>query len=60
MKCPECRFSEVVILDDGPNVECHRFPPVIIGVNDEPLQVWPQVQSEDWCGEFQSKEGSGL
>ena len=27
-RCSDCRFSALAVLDEGPVVECRRFPPV--------------------------------
>lgn len=63
--CPECRWSSVKVTDtdeygepiDGDPVmvlECRRYPPVVVWASDtdDPLQVWPQMDLDHWCGEW--------
>lgn len=62
-RCAECQFASPKIMEntgagDGrsiPVLECHRFPPPLVahGAGDV-LLVWPQVEADDWCGEFSS------
>ena len=49
--CAKCRF-----LWDPATVnpwECRRFPPVI---THERYFVFPDVDDDDWCGEFQPRK----
>lgn len=49
--CKNCRFF------NGGFETCCRMPPV---ARDYGLGVWPQVNIEDWCGEFQAVEEASL
>ncbi len=49
--CGTCAHSEVKVTDDGPVLECRRFPPVLIVVDDEARRLFPQVDAGEWCGE---------
>ena len=36
-----------------PVLECHRFPPSQIVLNETDVtMLWPQVREDDWCGEW--------
>lgn len=51
--CTSCEFAQVVVGEDGPRIDCHRYPPSFVNdVDGEPMRVWPQVGEGDWCGEF--------
>lgn len=62
MKCENCKWHKV-ITDRGDRVtieylECHRHAPRKLhgtgtGYDSE---VWPQVERDDFCGEFEAKE----
>lgn len=51
--CAECRFYNGLVS------ECRRWPPIgktVVAVgNTYRLREWPQVGSDDWCGEYQDK-----
>ena len=67
-RCDTCDFLDMSILDEGPVLECHRFPPisspdvpdVLPSFDDDVttaleinlLHRFPVVQSDDWCGEY--------
>lgn len=60
-ECQTCKFSHFGITDDGPVVECRRFPPVTAPLSDDPEEMelftmhrFPNVLADDWCGEYQS------
>ena len=46
MRCDQCRFYYAS--NSGPS-ECRRSPP-------RHSFHWPEVRSDNWCGEFQTKE----
>lgn len=54
--CSGCFYSELKVMEgDGePVLLCRRNPPFVVYCTDDgaPLVVWPQVTSEDWCGEY--------
>jgi hypothetical protein len=60
--CVTCRFASPVIMPldhdgaDAPNpvVECRRYPPQFVAVDGEPVIGWPQVNADDWCGEYKA------
>ena len=57
-RCADCRYAELGVNDDGPMVECRRYPPqLFVLYDDEASQAWPQMASDGWCGEFTSTEG---
>lgn len=52
--CGSCRYMDVILSyedDDQPDEEgvptsiCRRFPPI---------DGWPNVLSDDWCGEWEA------
>jgi hypothetical protein len=62
-KCENCKFYR--------NGECHRLPPQTVNVEeyrpsydkDTPsttevavVTQWPDVDEDDWCGEFKRKK----
>lgn len=51
--CSTCRFAEPAIMEgDGqPVVQCRRYPPAPVVVDDVVMQFYPQVEEGDWCGE---------
>lgn len=56
MNCTTCRYSQIDHdpgegFDDGPLLRCHRYPPTVVALGDEPVQTWPNVGANDWCGE---------
>lgn len=59
MNCSTCRFADIEILDDETiTLTCHRYPPQLVAEQDhyDITQMWPQMLSSDWCGEYVSKE----
>lgn len=58
MNCATCRFMDLAVgEDDEPRMECHRYPPVLIGfLGDEAVQTYPTVYDASWCGEWAGKE----
>lgn len=51
--CGTCRFSAPSRNTDPAALECHRRPPA--AVNRREPGVWPNVYSDTWCGEFESR-----
>lgn len=50
--CSDCRYAHVTFQDDGdPGMECRRYPPTFFVILDEPVQAFPTIDSEMWCGE---------
>lgn len=57
--CGSCRFASVE-LDGEMRLECRRYPPQVIVVEDhEPVLSWPTPQADDWCGEWRPQEERG-
>lgn len=54
--CSHCAHAEPVVFPGVPVMECRRYPPIVIVIADEANKMWPQVDGDDWCGEFQQKE----
>lgn len=56
MCCGACRFFEAdesnpaKPMQEGSGL-CRRYPPVVVGAMPE--TALPDVDSNDWCGEFQ-------
>lgn len=49
--CSTCRHSHPVISDQGaPLLECHRYPPQLIVIHDEPVAIQPNATEP--CGEW--------
>lgn len=58
-RCTSCRFAEPAVGDDDqPRLDCHRYPPVVVGYNDEGTitEMYPCVNGTDWCGEWAPPE----
>lgn len=53
--CSTCLWATPrVAEDDEPVLDCRRYPPQAIIEPDGDIAVfWPQVESGDWCGEYQ-------
>ena len=51
--CRQCRFLQ---LDHARNEAgyCRRYPPVLIGGDDEAMFCFPIVAVDEWCGEFKA------
>lgn len=56
--CGTCRFF-VRVPGDPDEVgmgECRHDPPQAGISEDDPLQgIWPYIEQEDWCGQFELK-----
>lgn len=60
--CDSCRYARPCREADRAvaelTMECHRRPPVVVPVQEASEgwtvagQAWPQVDPEDWCGEY--------
>jgi hypothetical protein len=58
--CPNCRYYDPPY--EGENLgTCCRFPPQVVFLAAPPgsfhgktVTLFPQVEEEDWCGEWQS------
>jgi len=52
--CANCRYSDPRIGDDGdPYLRCRRYPPVVTMLDGpEPVSVFAQTSSDEWCGEW--------
>ena len=59
--CAECRYSMPNLMDYDENgdevvtpvLECRRFPPLMVALEDELVAIRPQVAETDTCGEYQ-------
>lgn len=51
--CGTCALAEVKVTEDGPVLECRRFPPLLVVIEDDLRRLFPQVDAEEWCGEYQ-------
>lgn len=55
MNCPTCRWSNPVLSDieeEGPLLNCQRYPPQLFAFEDQVTQAWPKMEDGDWCGEY--------
>lgn len=54
--CSTCRFADPTVEDEAPAVLCRRYPPTVLNGNDgeHAAIAFPEVQAEDWCGEWQA------
>lgn len=43
-----CKNSQVV----PERTECRCHPPQVVLVKDQRTSVWPEVEDEDWCGQW--------
>ena len=53
--CQVCVHSRPVISDvaaEGPLLKCYRYPPVLVVINGEPVQLHPDA--DESCGEWAS------
>lgn len=58
VNCGRCRFVEPTVGDDDePRADCRRYPPQYVVIDGEPVTIWPQVNGDDWCGEFVLRPG---
>ena len=66
MQCVDCRFRKECTDHRRPKATCHRHAPQAHTVPAEPnrpdsmepnyycgIAVWPEVESGDWCGDFE-------
>ena len=53
--CASCRFSSVEDSGDGELiVECRRHPRQVVVLEDDDIaSVFPAVELDDWCAEFE-------
>lgn len=49
-KCEDCRYCSNDFL-------CRRNPPTYVH-DDSPSGRWPEVEADDWCGEFSPDSSS--
>ena len=56
-QCATCAYAEPAVLADDETLvmECHRYPPVIVGTSTL-FQARPQVEGQEWCGEWKPKD----
>jgi hypothetical protein len=52
--CATCEFTEVTTTDDTnePVLQCRRRPPQLMAIGEVVQQSWPQMDAQDWCGEW--------
>ncbi len=50
--CIACRFGVA-----GDRLECRRNPPTVDQQNGSGFRRFPMVNTIDWCGEFEPKDG---
>lgn len=60
-ECGSCKFcKETDNTFDDEDGSCFRYPPQIIvlssGGTSGGATYWPDVNKDDWCGEFKPKE----
>ena len=54
MNCETCRWFDA---DPKPHEQiglCRKCPPQMLPTPEAP-SVWPEVTSEDWCGQWEEK-----
>lgn len=51
-RCDTCRYCQMSADHTGIDFECHRLPPTLFYTNKR-IAGWPQVNSDDWCGEWE-------
>ena len=54
MACLTCKFYEPKYAEYL-DAQCRLNPPTVI---DEGLYYWPEVEAVDWCGQWESKDGT--
>jgi hypothetical protein len=60
--CAACAFAEPG--RGGRGRECRRHAPtavaaIIDGQRMTSRKVWPKVEDDDWCGDFEARRGFG-
>lgn len=60
--CPDCRFFEINPYGQiGVGGHCHRYPPIVeYSEQQGSTVIFPPVDWNDWCGEFEAKVSVGL
>lgn len=54
-ECSDCIHSRVTVSDveeEGPILKCHRFPPVMMVINSQVVQGYPDA--DQYCGEWKT------
>lgn len=56
--CMSCAWSHPRQMErDGALVlQCRRFPPVLVAIGGHVAQGVPQVEADDWCGEYSREQ----
>lgn len=55
--CRSCRYFASWENDpERPDGSCVRHPPVVVLFGDCFESRWPKVDSDDWCGEWASRD----
>ena len=58
--CDGCRFSRTRLLHQTHALECHRHTPRGVTMpgwaGSRDAGIWPEVATNDWCGEFERKD----
>jgi hypothetical protein len=49
-KCKNCLYYE------SDNNFCRRYPPYVIVLSDKSINIFPEINEFEWCGEFKEKE----
>ena len=60
INCENCKYAQEN-RETGPHeYECRRYPPAFVTIYDSgpthTKTAWPQVNKNDWCGEFTSTD----
>lgn len=54
-KCSNCKYWVRVDCDD-PTGNCHRRAPLVTGGMMSSVEtVWPSVNKDNWCGDFEHR-----
>ena len=57
MNCASCRYSKWTKPEHtGRQLECRRRAPMA-NVSSNRRVAWPWVKEDDWCGEYEPREG---
>ena len=60
--CGSCRYYRAFEREpddddeeEGPTGVCRRYPPLTL-MSMPPISVFPEVSTEEWCGEYMPRE----
>jgi hypothetical protein len=59
--CENCCYRINMEMGSYDWIECHRYPPVFVpNEEDGSCARWPEVEHNDWCGEWEAGSGRSI